>query len=224
MIGLLSIILLWQLSWLLLTTFIEKSDERGQFGDMFGAVNSLFSGLALCGVAYTVYLQYESNKSSESQFKFNRLLDIINGQITIFNNRIEEFSFTKLESQKNVILNFSNGMTYYKSVKYSEKELHDFINSNTEIINSLIGFIFYSNKFIYDLIDFELIPEDDKKTLKSLYSRSINQDVINFLTMSGEYLKLQKKKPKSDFYPELEESLINIQWAFLRGILSNDYR
>lgn len=31
--------------------------ERGQFGDMFGVVNSLFSGLAFAGIIYTVHLQ-----------------------------------------------------------------------------------------------------------------------------------------------------------------------
>jgi len=32
-------------------------EERGQFGDMFGAVNTLFSGLALTAVAYALVLQ-----------------------------------------------------------------------------------------------------------------------------------------------------------------------
>ena len=31
--------------------------ERGSFGDMFGAVNTLFSGLALAGVVYAILLQ-----------------------------------------------------------------------------------------------------------------------------------------------------------------------
>jgi len=31
--------------------------ERGQFGDMFGAVNTLFSGLAFAGVIYAIFLQ-----------------------------------------------------------------------------------------------------------------------------------------------------------------------
>ncbi|MDR6554663.1 hypothetical protein [Paenibacillus qinlingensis] len=31
--------------------------KRGTFGDMFGAVNSLFSGLAFAGIIYTIYLQ-----------------------------------------------------------------------------------------------------------------------------------------------------------------------
>jgi hypothetical protein len=31
--------------------------ERGQFGDLFGSINALFSGLALAGIIYTIYLQ-----------------------------------------------------------------------------------------------------------------------------------------------------------------------
>lgn len=33
--------------------------QRGQFGDMFGAINALFSGLALGGVIYAIFLQRE---------------------------------------------------------------------------------------------------------------------------------------------------------------------
>lgn len=41
--------------------FIEKNyndySVKGQVGDMFGAINSLFSGLAFAGLIYTIYLQ-----------------------------------------------------------------------------------------------------------------------------------------------------------------------
>ncbi|MEB3120418.1 MAG: hypothetical protein VKL41_04250, partial [Snowella sp.] len=32
-------------------------EQRGQFGDMFGAVNAFFSGLALVGIVYNIILQ-----------------------------------------------------------------------------------------------------------------------------------------------------------------------
>lgn len=32
-------------------------EQRGQFGDMFGALNTLFSGLAFAALAYTLHLQ-----------------------------------------------------------------------------------------------------------------------------------------------------------------------
>ncbi|PXF63362.1 putative phage abortive infection protein [Kangiella spongicola] len=43
----------WVLCWYLLSS----NPERGTFGDMFGAVNSLFSGLAFAGVIFAILLQ-----------------------------------------------------------------------------------------------------------------------------------------------------------------------
>lgn len=47
--------------WLILsmTVYFIQPDliSRAQFGDMFGSVNSLFSGLAFGGLIYTIYLQ-----------------------------------------------------------------------------------------------------------------------------------------------------------------------
>lgn len=37
--------------------FVEDRDVRGTFGDQFGAVNALFSGLAFTGLIYTIILQ-----------------------------------------------------------------------------------------------------------------------------------------------------------------------
>jgi hypothetical protein len=45
----------------------------GQFGDMFGTVNSLFAGLALIGVAYGLYLQIELKRRERQPEVFARL-------------------------------------------------------------------------------------------------------------------------------------------------------
>lgn len=37
--------------------FVKDKDVRGTFGDQFGAVNALFSGLAFAGLIYTIILQ-----------------------------------------------------------------------------------------------------------------------------------------------------------------------
>lgn len=42
--------------WMIFLSFGNWSD-RGTFGDMFGAVNTLFSGLAFAGVIYAIILQ-----------------------------------------------------------------------------------------------------------------------------------------------------------------------
>lgn len=51
------IFIVWVASIFGLTQFISDSEKKGQFGDSFGAINSLFSGLALAGIIYTIYLQ-----------------------------------------------------------------------------------------------------------------------------------------------------------------------
>lgn len=43
--------------------------QAGQFGDTFGAVNALFSGLALTGVAYAVMLQHQELKLTNDQLE-----------------------------------------------------------------------------------------------------------------------------------------------------------
>lgn len=48
---------LWILSWIVIPRFLFTWNDRGTFGDMFGAINSLFSGLAFAGLIYTIHLQ-----------------------------------------------------------------------------------------------------------------------------------------------------------------------
>ena len=48
--------------WAIFTIFILaflKPDVRGTFGDMFGAVYALFSGLAFTGLIVTLIMQHE---------------------------------------------------------------------------------------------------------------------------------------------------------------------
>lgn len=46
---------------------IPVSQERGLFGDMFGAVNALFSGLAFAGIVFTLIQQRKQNALSASE-------------------------------------------------------------------------------------------------------------------------------------------------------------
>lgn len=64
----------WILTWLLL----KDVPERGTFGDMFGSVNSLFSGLAFVGVVFAIILQGKELKLQRRELKFTR--DELKGQ------------------------------------------------------------------------------------------------------------------------------------------------
>ncbi|GGI98179.1 hypothetical protein [Paenibacillus hunanensis] len=51
-----SVLVIWGISFWAINRFVN-SDYRGIFGDMFGAVNALFSGLAFAGLIYTITVQ-----------------------------------------------------------------------------------------------------------------------------------------------------------------------
>lgn len=52
-----AVVAVWMLSAGLIVYWFKDWSERGQFGDTFGAVNSLFSGLAFAGVVLALLLQ-----------------------------------------------------------------------------------------------------------------------------------------------------------------------
>ena len=56
----LAIIIIWLLSWWLLYSQIKDITERGIFGDKFGVLNALFSGLAFAGLIITLHYQQKS--------------------------------------------------------------------------------------------------------------------------------------------------------------------
>lgn len=66
------IITLWAISALLLFLVYDNQTDRGAFGDMFGAVNALFSGLALAGVIYTIFLQSKELSLQREEIKQTR--------------------------------------------------------------------------------------------------------------------------------------------------------
>ena len=49
----------WLMSWDLITRQFGNPTGSGKFGDMFGAVNALFSGLAFAGVIVAILMQRE---------------------------------------------------------------------------------------------------------------------------------------------------------------------
>jgi hypothetical protein len=63
------VVVLWASSGLILVTLYGGlPDSPGTFGDMFGTVNSLFSGLAFVGLIYTILQQREELDLTRQEF------------------------------------------------------------------------------------------------------------------------------------------------------------
>ena len=66
------VVLLWAFCLWLSTTYLPNWEARGQFGDLFGAVNALFSGLAFSGIIYAIVLQRKELELQRNELKLQR--------------------------------------------------------------------------------------------------------------------------------------------------------
>ncbi|MEY1660692.1 hypothetical protein [Isoalcanivorax beigongshangi] len=85
-----TIALIWAFSIPVMRYFFPWPEDAGAFGDMFGAVNALFSGLAFAGVIYALILQERDSRISDAQFKKNMELSGLSGQIMAYSALLQE--------------------------------------------------------------------------------------------------------------------------------------
>ncbi len=100
-IGLISITIFMLCYYLLVYSFTADMAMRGQFGDTFGAANSLLSGLGFSALVYSLYLQRiemseQSKASIEESKKVERQLDQIEKQNVMFQQNHFESVFISM--------------------------------------------------------------------------------------------------------------------------------
>lgn len=66
------VIILWAASFWAIHAHYPTLEQRGQFGDLFGAVNSLFTGLAFAGLIATIFLQKDELALQREELKLQR--------------------------------------------------------------------------------------------------------------------------------------------------------
>lgn len=59
---------------LVVSKLIEKSSDRGEFGDAFGAINAIFTGLAFAAVIYGIILQRKEIRLQQNELFETRLV------------------------------------------------------------------------------------------------------------------------------------------------------
>jgi ABC-type multidrug transport system fused ATPase/permease subunit len=70
---------------------IPDPQSRGLFGDMFGAVNALFSGLAFAGIVFTLFQQRKQNAISAAANERAARLSAMSVLVTAYSERARYF-------------------------------------------------------------------------------------------------------------------------------------
>lgn len=158
-------ILLWATTWILTDYYICNPTERGTFGDMFGSVNALFSGIALAGVIYTILLQRIELRQNTAELRGQKeQLKIQNEtmQLQKFENSFFQLlSFhQKLHDELKVLAEYNaSGFEHLESQQY----VHGII-AFEELYSKLNFHIRHRNKSILELYNW---CDEELKELKN---------------------------------------------------------
>lgn len=95
--------LLWAAAGIAIYVTLPDWPARGQFGDMFGAINALFSGLALGGVIYAVFIQHAQLKTQERDLQLNARLNAMAALIAAYTERARYFDSRASPNTREVI-------------------------------------------------------------------------------------------------------------------------
>ena len=90
------ILLLWGGSWFAISLGYDQPTDRGTFGDMFGAVNALFSGLAFAGLIITLLYQKEELQLQREELAQTR--EELKGQKEEFKEQNETLKRQRFEN------------------------------------------------------------------------------------------------------------------------------
>lgn len=101
--------LLWLASYFVIRFIfkLEKGDA-GTFGDQFGAINALFTGLSFAGIIITLRLQQEELSAQRREFMTSRAMTIVYKQIELVTTVISTASYTVLNLNRWVNQNEPN--------------------------------------------------------------------------------------------------------------------
>lgn len=197
------VFLLWSGSWYFIYVKLNCWENRAAFGDMFGAVNALFSGFAFAGVLITLALQ--SKELQYQRLELEQTREELKGQKEQLFNQNETFKkqnfentfFHLLELQIDIVnsIDFQKGtsrgtttitkgrdcfVTFYdrfKKAYESERDIKSAFRKFYDSNHFNLSHYFRSTKRIFEFIDESTVDNKDIY-LKTVISQFSDQELL----------------------------------------------
>ena len=108
--------------------------ERGTFGDMFGLLNAIFSGLALLGVVYSIIEDKDRARKERLQVQKDKIafLSGILIKANIISNLIVTYYKSLLEQEYKNLTDFDDLILYTDTLKFQVNQLNKLISGLNE--------------------------------------------------------------------------------------------
>ena len=178
--------------------FFSDWTKSGTFGDTYGALNALFSGLALAGVIVTILIQKQElqnqrielqlqrneMKETRKEFLMNRTTNLVYNQLNRFEKYIENFSFktetAKYKGDEAITFLDKNLYEVYQGAEKSDEQFYDdkkkatfkllkLYIPNESNINEFAQNIYNSVEVLQRLIFTSNLEPEELNNLKNLF-------------------------------------------------------
>ena len=126
--------------------FVPGENTRGTFGDQFGAVNALFSGLAFAGLIYTIILQHRDLEIQRHDLKLQR-------EEIALNRREMEEQTAEFEKQNETL-----------KIQRFENTFFNMLSQFQEVVNSLS---------VKAKVKREIVDLDGREIFQTLFERAV---------------------------------------------------
>ncbi len=143
-------IAIWFLSAIGIMFFLDDWSDRGTFGDLFGAVNALFSGLAFAGLLYSLIENRKQISSQQEELLINRK-ELLKAR------KIQEKTEKAIEAQvaqmRNTISGLNTLVNYFTNTindsKTSPEEVESAIEKRKKAIREIDSLIKWANDDVF---------------------------------------------------------------------------
>lgn len=211
-IVILTVCIIWTWSWIYIDLFIPLKD-RANFGDKFGFVNSLFSGLALAVIIFSIMLQQKELSLQRKELNDTRKeFADQNFQTTFFNllqtqQQITNEIFGTIWDLKSYDKEYKKEFNGRKFFNYSKYELERILNSLSNNV-----FIKYNPFIEYD--EYSRPSSDDEE---SELTRKQRIAYTNFYYAIDETLWIKGKDMTSQKKAKLAYAIFFNKFGYVVG-------
>jgi hypothetical protein len=148
-----AVLAIWLLYWIFIRIYLDQYPERGQFGDMFGAINALFTGLAFAGLIVTIIMQSKELKFQGEQLEFQgQQLKLQNDEIKIQNEAlISSTNEFKVQNSTMKVQQFEN--LFFNAVSIHKQHVSNSRKTNQSQSGTRQQ---YSGRELFDLVRIEI--------------------------------------------------------------------
>lgn len=193
------ILIAWITSMFVIKWKFSNWTIRGTFGDSFGAINSLFSGLALGGIIYTIFLQKKELSLQRKELKNTRKEFTIQNK-TLRLQRFENTFFNLLSLHHQIVGSIDLDIEQKKRINGGIRALNKAIENGFEYERiTLKGRDVFKKKYE------EMVSEfDNEEDLNTNYLKSYESVQTDFGHYFRNLYRIIKLVDETEFHTHLE--------------------